>query len=116
MEHRMGIAGALGNLGLGLAGRFTNADFRPRNTFTNAGWNAFGELPKGEGRDGWVGWLGVGGSVLQWFEGGQYRIGFGFCGTNMHLIPTNERALSLQNAVQTCCAALFHQNRGRSKM
>jgi len=100
---------------MGAAGMLTNADFRSHNTFTNAGWNQFSELPKDTGRDGWIGWLGVGGSVLQWYHNDNYRIGFGFCGTLMHLIPTNERALALQNEIQKCCEIKFGK-RGVSKL
>ena len=62
-----------------------------------------------------AGWLGVGGSVLQWYTNDEhaYRIGFGFCGTGLHLIPTNERALKLQNEVQTCCEAMWKRKRRR---
>lgn len=114
-----GVRRAVGNGvkdSMGLAGRLTNADFNPTNVFTNAGFCAFRETPRGQGRDGWTGWLGVGGSVLQWYSNDEeeYRIGFGFCGTGLHLIPTNERALKLQNAVQTCCEAIIKRRRLRT--
>ena len=117
-----GVARAQGNAvrnSMGSAGRLTNADFSKYNRFTNAGWNCFDETPRRTGRDGWVGWLGIGGSILQWYnsvvpEKNQKKnqkndeqqlgidIGFGFCGTEMHLIPTNERAASLQEMLKHC--------------
>ena len=109
--QRAQIAGPVDSMGL--AGRLTSGDFRHQNQFTNAGWNIFQELPRGSGRDGWSGWLGIGGSVLQWTTpgepsgvGGGARIGFAFCGNLMHLVPTNERAAKLQHAVKACAAKL----------
>ena len=83
------------------------------NSFTNAGWCAFEERPAGTGRDGWVGWLGIGGSVLQWHPG--CKIGFGFASNAMHLIPTNERAAGLQEQVKQCSTAL-RRAAGESKL
>ena len=114
--ERAQMGGVVDSMGLG--GRLTNGDFRKNNTFTNAGWNQFQELPRGSGRDGWTGWLGIGGSVLQWTtsvvgcigaqqqQRQQPRIGFGFCGNHMHLVPTNERAAKLQHVTKVCATKL----------
>ena len=53
------------------------------------------------GRDGFVGWLGFGGSVLQWHPG--RNIGFGYTVTLLtwwDLVNTNGR--KLQKEVVTC--------------
>merc|ERR1719469_476843 len=63
--------------------------------FGNAGWCDFGP-----GREGFVGWMGMGGSVLQWHP--QERIGFGYAMNLMEPIPWNARALNLQTLVRSC--------------
>lgn len=57
-----GVRRAVGNGvkdSMGSAGRLTNADFNPTNVFTNAGFCAFRETPRGQGRDGWTGKKGM---------------------------------------------------------
>lgn len=68
--------------------------------FTSGGWARFREPKGGVGRDGYVGWMGLGGSVLQWHE--EESIGFGYAMNMMEVTPTNERARVLQQAVQEC--------------
>ena len=101
--------GVLDSMGFGA--RLTNIDFHPSNTFTNAGWCDFSTAA----RDGWVGWLGIGGSLLQWYTKENYRIGFGFCGTMMHLIPTNERGLALQNELSRCCDNIYNKDQKKDQ-
>jgi CubicO group peptidase (beta-lactamase class C family) len=97
---------------MGKAGQFTHANYKNKNQFTNAGWNQFEELPRGTGRDGWTGWLGIGGSVLQWYNGDGCNIGFGFAGTKLHLVPTNERGAKLQEIVRHCAMRIKNNNAG----
>jgi len=63
--------------------------------FTNAGWNDFKD-----GRMGYVGWMGAGGSVMQWHP--EHRIGFGYAMNLMEVTPTNERGRALQAAALQC--------------
>lgn len=63
--------------------------------FGNAGWNDF----KGS-RMGFVGWMGAGGSVLQWHPG--QRIGFGYAMNLLEVTPTCERARAMQVALLKC--------------
>ena len=76
--------------------------------FTDGGWANFRESKKGKGRDGYTGWMGLGGSVLQWHQ--EESIGFGYAMNMMEVTPTNERGRVLQNAVQDCARRI----RGRS--
>jgi len=63
--------------------------------FNNAGWNAFQDQ-----RVGYVGWMGLGGSVMQWHQG--CEIGFGYAMNLLEATPTNERALNLQLVALKC--------------
>jgi len=65
-----------------------------KTTFTNAGWNLFKE-----GRHDYVGWSGLGGSVVQWHR--EERIGFGYA-MNLLEYVGNERAFVLQETVLQC--------------
>ena len=79
--------------------------------FTQGGVNKFG-VPDGIGpqdkgynlmkqREGYVGWLGLGGSCMQWHS--ELKIGFGFCGTLMHWYDfANTPAAELQQKVVEC--------------
>lgn len=82
---------------------------RCRTQFTQGGVNKFHDYPDDilaervfkSGRDGFVGWLGFGGSVLQWHPG--RNIGFGYTVTLLtwwDLVNTNGR--KLQKEVVTC--------------
>lgn len=64
--------------------------------FTNAGWNKF----VSGNRDGYVGWMGLGGSVCQWHP--RLSIGFGYAPNAMELTPTNERGSVMQRLVVEC--------------
>jgi len=68
--------------------------------FGNAGWNDFKD-----GRMGYVGWMGLGGSVMQWQP--KNRIGFGYAMNLLELSPSNERARALQGAVAVCAEKTF---------
>jgi CubicO group peptidase (beta-lactamase class C family) len=63
--------------------------------FGNAGWNSFKQA-----RHGYVGWMGLGGSVLQWHP--EMDIGFGYAMNLLEATPSNERARVLQSAVKEC--------------
>jgi len=63
--------------------------------FGNAGWNDFKD-----GRVGFVGWMGAGGSVLQWNP--ELRIGFGYAMNLLEITPTCERGRAMQVAVVKC--------------
>jgi len=74
---------------------------RTRTThFGNAGWSEYHGLKDGKGREGYVGWMGAGGSAMQWHI--QQRIGFAYAMNQMELAPSNERAAALQKAVLGC--------------
>ena len=49
------------------------------------------------GRSGFYGWMGFGGSCFQWHP--LLNIGFAFVPTELEMDPTNERAGMLQEAV-----------------
>jgi len=66
--------------------------------FGNAGWNDFKDT-----RVGFVGWMGAGGSVMQWNR--ELRIGFGYAMNLMEITPTCERARAMQVAVVKCAKA-----------
>mmetsp|Transcript_58210 Transcript_58210/g.127638 ORF Transcript_58210/g.127638 Transcript_58210/m.127638 type:complete len:489 (+) Transcript_58210:59-1525(+) len=72
-------------------------------TFTNAGLQIYskdkGMLRRGES-DGWVGWMGYGGSVMQWLPEKQVSVGYA-----MNLMEPdidNQRAHRLQSAIEIC--------------
>ena len=66
--------------------------------FTNAGW----AMSEGD-REGWVGWMGLGGSVVQWHP--QERVGFAYAINKLEWSPNNERGLRLQQAAIECAAS-----------
>ena len=54
-----------------------------------------------EGREGFYGWMGLGGSIFQWHP--QSEIGFAFVPTSLHLLDfVNERGKMLQATVLEC--------------
>lgn len=69
--------------------------FRVPMPFTNAGVCQWGEL-----RKGYVGWLGIGGSVMQWHP--EEEISFAYAMDTMELVPWNARGLLLQTEVLKC--------------
>ncbi|TFG59250.1 MAG: class A beta-lactamase-related serine hydrolase [Nitrospirales bacterium] len=53
------------------------------------------------GREGFYGWMGLGGSIFQWHP--QYRIGFGYVPTSLNVLDlVNERGKAYQAAVLRC--------------
>lgn len=85
------------------------------NRFTQAGLALFrdadaakGPLEAGIslGRDGFYGWMGLGGSVFQWHP--QKRIGFAYVPTALNPIDLfNERGKSYQQAIVQCLGAVL---------
>lgn len=54
-----------------------------------------------QGREGFWGWMGLGGSIFQWHP--EHDIGFGFVPTSLHALDLmNERGKAYQNAVVKC--------------
>ena len=52
-------------------------------------------------REGWYGWFGLGGSLMQWHP--DLKIGFGFCPSFMNAEDVlNQRGAKLQNIVKQC--------------
>ena len=76
-------------------------------TFTQGGVALFSETSPGaprieralnQGREGFYGWMGLGGSVFQWHP--EHRIGFAYVPTSLHLLDlVNERAKVFQQKV-----------------
>lgn len=64
-------------------------------TFSNAGWCLWGDK-----RLGFVGWMGLGGSVVQWHR--EEQIGFGYALNSMQVMPFNSAAYLLQKQVLAC--------------
>jgi hypothetical protein len=58
-----------------------------------------------QGRDGFVGWIGFGGSVFQWHP--ELKIGFAYIPTYMELIDNyNFKAGQLQKLTRECAMKL----------
>jgi len=83
--------------------------------FTQGGVNLFVETdPRqsdelerafNEGREGFYGWMGLGGSIFQWHP--EYEIGFGFVPTSLHVVDiVNERGKVYQAEVVRCVESL----------
>jgi len=57
------------------------------------------------GREGFFGWMGLGGSIFQWHPG--YEIGFGYVPTSLNVLDfLNERGKAYQAEVLSCIARL----------
>ena len=79
-------------------------------TFTQGGINQFSHCGDGSaaaekafnnGREGFYGWMGLGGSIFQWHP--QHRIGFGYVPTSLHVLDLlNERGKAYQAEVLRC--------------
>jgi CubicO group peptidase (beta-lactamase class C family) len=53
------------------------------------------------GREGFYGWMGLGGSIFQWYP--QYKIGFGYVPTQLNILDlVNERGKAYQAEVVRC--------------
>lgn len=62
------------------------------------------ELAANQGREGFYGWMGLGGSIFQWHP--EKKIGFSFVPTSLHVLDlVNERGKAYQNEVLKCLAA-----------
>lgn len=82
-----------------------------RVNFTKGGLNYFKDFEKNlsladeilnKGRNGYYGWFGYGGSVLQWNP--ELKIGFAFCPTYLNYMElSNARGAKLQGIVADCC-------------
>ena len=75
--------------------------------FTQGGVSKFEESDKTEtqGRDGYYGWLGYGGSIFQWHP--QYKVGFAYTPTLLEWYsPLNNKGRLLQGEVLKCAAKL----------
>ena len=78
--------------------------------FTQGGVNLFSEANEGSsrlfrefnvGREGFVGWMGLGGSIFQWHP--DHEIGFSFVPTALHVLDIlNERGKKYQAEVLRC--------------
>ena len=87
--------------------------FAPTN-FTRGGVNRFtaeaasrGGLERAfnAGREGFYGWMGLGGSIFQWHP--EHEIGFGFVPTSLHVLDIlNERGKVYQAEVLRCVERL----------
>lgn len=75
------------------------------NAFTKAGAQGTKiERAFNEGREGFYGWMGLGGSVFQWHPG--RGIGFGYVPTSLHVLDLlNERGKTYQAEVLRCLDA-----------
>ncbi|MCP5045230.1 MAG: serine hydrolase, partial [bacterium] len=82
--------------------------------FTQGGVNLFTEATAkskaverafNDGREGFYGWMGFGGSIFQWHPG--HEIGFGFVPTSLHALDIfNERGKTYQAEVLRCVEEL----------
>ncbi len=82
--------------------------------FTQGGVNQFGEVDGKNtefvralnvGREGFYGWMGLGGSIFQWHP--EHKIGFGFVPTSLHVLDLfNERGKVYQAEVLRCVERL----------
>jgi hypothetical protein len=83
-----------------------------RSNFTKGGVNLHlipkddaedSDIAMNKGREGYYGWFGYGGSVVQWHP--ELKIGFAFIPTLMTGVETvNERGAVLQQIVKDCCS------------
>jgi CubicO group peptidase (beta-lactamase class C family) len=91
-----------GNIGFGIT-HFTQGGV---NRFIEAGRGSSGlERAFNVGREGFYGWMGLGGSIFQWHP--EHEIGFGFVPTSLHVLDfLNERGKVYQSAVLHCVEGL----------
>lgn len=76
------------------------------NLFTEVGAKRTGlDRALNAGREGFYGWMGLGGSIFQWHP--RHEIGFGFVPTSLHLVDIlNERGKVYQAEVLRCVERL----------
>ena len=85
---------------------FRNVITTHNSTHFQGGVCKFGDY--GEGRDGYYGWFGYGGSVFQWNP--ELKIGFAFTPTLLHYMDiSNGRARKIQEEVSKCARKLQKQ-------
>jgi CubicO group peptidase (beta-lactamase class C family) len=72
------------------------------NRFTSRGANGSRlERDFNQGREGFYGWMGLGGSIFQWHP--EHEIGFGYVPTSLHVLDIlNERGKAYQAEVLRC--------------
>jgi CubicO group peptidase (beta-lactamase class C family) len=86
------------------------SDMGLKTNFTQGGVAAFSATPAdsssieralNQGREGFFGWMGLGGSVFQWHP--EHQIGFAFVPTSLHVVDiVNERGKAYQAQVLDC--------------
>lgn len=86
-----------------------NPDEKPifskfKSSFVNMGVNYFAKPMCTHDRDGFYGWMGLGGSVLQWHK--ELNIGFAYVMDLCFVSPLNPRAHRIQKAVIKCISNL----------
>ena len=63
------------------------------------------------GREGFYGWMGLGGSIFQWHP--ELKIGFGYAPTSLNVLDlVNERGKAYQAEVVRCVEKINNQSRG----
>ena len=68
------------------------------------------DTPLNQGRQGFYGWFGLGGSIFQWHP--KYKIGFAYIPTSLNILDVvNERGKCYQAAVVSCVQALQDSSR-----
>ncbi len=85
-------------------------DMGIRTTFTQGGVAHFPEITSESsklehaanlGREGFYGWMGLGGSIFQWHP--EKKIGFSFVPTSLHVLDVvNERGKTYQAEIMKC--------------
>jgi CubicO group peptidase (beta-lactamase class C family) len=85
-----------------------------RTTFTQGGVAVFSkptidsskmEQAFNRGREGFYGWMGLGGSIFQWHP--EYKIGFGYVPTSLNVLDlVNERGKAYQTEVLRCIKSI----------
>jgi CubicO group peptidase (beta-lactamase class C family) len=78
--------------------------FGAKTNFTNAGWNIFATPDGLSDKRGSVGWMGWGGSEMQWHR--ELDVGFGFAGNLMTADMGNPHGSELQKLVLDCATRL----------
>jgi CubicO group peptidase (beta-lactamase class C family) len=107
--HAKPLPGAMGSL---LTTRFTQGGVD--NFIACSSGSTALEREFNEGRQGFYGWLGLGGSIFQWHPA--LDIGFAFVPTALHVLDFfNERGKALQAETLNCVARINEQQSARAK-
>ena len=97
---------------LALHDKQTTENMGMRTTFSQGGVASFGvmdamtpvERGLNQDREGFIGWMGLGGSIFQWHP--ELEIGFAFVPTSLHILDlVNERGKVYQAEVLRCLSA-----------